>query len=120
MKKRSFYGMILAGFGAGAINGLFGAGGGMVLAPLMSILTDLPEQQIFPCSVAILLPICITSLLMTQGSETLSWATVLPYLIGSFFGGLAAGHWGKSIPTHWLHRILGIMILWGGIRYLWS
>ena len=108
-----------AGACAGVLNGLFGAGGGMVLAPLLRTLTSLPEQQIFPCSVVILLPICVISLLMTQRSEPLPWASALPYLIGSFAGGLTASHWGKHIPTQWLHRILGIMILWGGIRYLW-
>ena len=43
---------------------------------------------------------------------------ILPYLIGSAFGGVAAGLWGRKIPTLWLHRFLGAMILWGGVRYL--
>jgi len=43
----------------------------------------------------------------------------LPYLIGSLIGGVGAGLWGKRIPVLWLHRILGVLILWGGIRYLW-
>ena len=40
MKKRKLTGPILAGFGAGAVNGLFGIGGGMVLIPLLTLLTD--------------------------------------------------------------------------------
>ena len=38
----------LAGFAAGAVTGLFGAGGGMVLVPLLAMLTDLDEREIFP------------------------------------------------------------------------
>jgi len=43
----------------------------------------------------------------------------VPYLLGSAGGGLLAALWGRWIPTGLLHRLLGILILWGGIRYLW-
>ena len=45
MKHR--IGAVIAGIGAGALNGLLGAGGGMVLAPLLGSLTDLEENKIF-------------------------------------------------------------------------
>ena len=112
------FGAIAAGAGAGALNGLFGAGGGMVLAPLLGLCTDLKEDQIFPCSVVILLPVCIVSLVFTDGWAAFSFAQALPYLLGSLLGGICAGLWGKKIPVLWLHRVLGILILWGGIRYL--
>lgn len=109
----------IAGFSAGTLNGLFGAGGGMVLVPLMGALTDLDEQQLFPSSVAILFPICVVSLIFAQGWSDFSFMQALPYLAGSLIGGVGAGLWGKHIPTQWLHRVLGCLILWGGIRYLW-
>ena len=112
------FGAMAAGAGAGALNGLFGAGGGMVLAPLLGLCTDLKEEQIFPCSVVILLPICIVSLLFADGWAAFSFVQALPYLLGSLLGGICAGRWGKKIPGLWLHRVLGILILWGGIRYL--
>lgn len=112
-------GAAISGSCAGALNGLFGAGGGMVLAPLMHRLTDLEENQIFPCSVAVLFPVCIISLLFAGGWEGFSLKQALPYLIGSGLGGIGAGVFGKHIPVLWLHRVLGALILWGGIRYLW-
>ena len=111
-------GVGISGAGAGALNGLFGAGGGMVLVPLMSTLTDLAEEQLFCHSVAILCPICIVSLLFADGWSNFSFTDALPYLIGSFLGGACAGIFGKHIPVKWLHRVLGALILWGGIRYL--
>jgi uncharacterized membrane protein YfcA len=113
-KKR--FGILAAGSLAGVITGLLGAGGGMILVPLLTILTDLREDEIFPASVAIILPICILSLLF-QGHMP-PWTDALPYLIGSVLGGLLAGILAKKLPTVWLHRILGILILWGGVRYL--
>lgn len=108
--------MILAGVLAGAVAGLFGAGGGMVLVPVLTKWTALSEKEIFPSSVCIILPICIVSL-WTSGLP-LPWSNALPYLIGSCLGGLAAGFTGRKIPVKWLHRILGVLILWGGVRYL--
>ena len=114
--KNTIKGYVIAGLCAGAVTGLLGAGGGMILVPLLIGLTDTPEEAIFPSSVAVMLPICVTALLF--GSPKIHLTLVLPYLIGSVIGGFSAGIWGKKIPTIWLHRFLGAMILWGGIRYL--
>ena len=117
MKRK--HGSALAGLGAGVLNGLLGAGGGMVLAPLLKITTDLEEDAIFPCAVAILFPICMVSLLFSNGWAHFSLLLALPYLLGSLLGGIGAGLWGRRIPALWLHRVLGCLILWGGLRYLW-
>ena len=109
---------VTAGALAGAVNGLFGAGGGMVLVPLLSRVPDLEEEEIFPSSVAIILPVCLVSLGLSACASALPWKEALPYLAGSAAGGILAGIFGKRIPTLWLHRILGLLILWGGIRYL--
>lgn len=111
-------GAAFAGFGAGILNGLFGAGGGMVLVPLLSIFTKLEESTMFATSVSILLPVCTVSLLFANGWESFSIYAALPYLFGSAAGGILAGIYGKRIPSIWLHRVLGILIIWGGIRYL--
>ena len=111
-------GITIAGMCAGSVNGLFGAGGGMVLVPLLGKLTDLEEDSVFPASVSIILPICIVSLTFSMNIQAFDWNSFLPYFLGSGIGGILAGLWGRKIPTLWLHRILGILILWGGVRYL--
>lgn len=109
---------ILAGAAAGAVTGFFGAGGGMVLVPLLYMLTDLKEDEVFPASLSVILPICVVSLGITALNGTIPWQEALPYLAGSTLGGIAAGLWGRRIPVKWLHRLLGILILWGGVRLL--
>lgn len=91
----------------------------MVLIPLLVWLTDIGERELFPVSVCVMLPVCALSLWIASRSGPLPWADTVPYLIGSLGGGVLAGVWGKKIPTLWLHRFFGAMLLWGGVRYLW-
>ena len=107
----------IAGAAAGAINGLLGAGGGLVLVPMLGKKVGLSEMERFPTSIAIIAPVCVTTLLISGKWEFSFWE-LLPYLLGSAIGGIATGLWGKKIPTTWLHRFLGGIIIWGGIRFL--
>ena len=90
----------------------------MLLVPLLTLVAGLTSDEVFPTSVSVILPICLVSLFLSTGWNDISFGKVLPYLIGSAIGGILAGFLGKRIPVTWLHRILGILILWGGIRYL--
>ena len=116
MKER--LGLIIAGAGAGLVAGLFGAGGGLVLLPLLGLLTELSDREIFAASLSMILPVCLVSIAVTAMAAGIDFASALPYLPGSALGGLAAGIWGAKIPDQWLHRGLGLLIVWGGIRYL--
>ena len=116
--KHSMAGIMIAGFLAGAVNGLFGAGGGMILVPLLTALTDLEDHSVFHASISVILPVCLVSLATFAIHTTLPIQKAFPYLLGGGVGGILAGKCGKHIPVKWLHRVLGIMILWGGFRYL--
>lgn len=108
--------MSAVGFAAGCVNGLLGTGGGMILVPLLSMIEK--EENVFASSVAIIFPICLVSLAISPGYGDLPWKEALPYLIAAIPGGIAAGLLGKKIPVKWLHRALGILIIWGGVRFL--
>lgn len=118
MSKKKTVGMILSGLCAGTVNGLFGAGGGMILVPLLARWTELEEEEIFPASISVMLPVCLVSLGVSAIHTPLPFSRAFPYLFGSAIGGVLAGVLGKRIPVVWLHRILGAFILWGGVRYL--
>ena len=108
-----------AGLLAGIVNGIFGGAGGMVLIPALGMWTDAEPESLFPLSVSVMLPVCLLSLWLSARTAPLPWSDALPYLIGSTLGGILAGCFGRRIPTVWLHRFFGCLLLWGGVRYLW-
>lgn len=114
MKNRYRY-LIIGGLG-GIANGLFGAGGGLFLVPLLIGWIGLEEKKAFATSIAIILPLSIVSyvLFCLKGGNV--WADALPYLIGGVLGGLLSANFFRRIPTVWLHRLFGLLILYGGVK----
>lgn len=118
MKKETLR-LAASGLLAGAANGLLGAGGGMILVPLLTGWCRLDDKRAFATALAIILPLCLVSLgvYCTGGAVELSVA--LPYLIGGFAGGLLGGLLFRRVSAAFLHRALGAVILFGGVRLLW-
>ncbi len=117
MKKQLIL-VALAGFAAGSVNSVLGAGGGMLLIPLLTLSGCLQEKELFPSSVAVILPICVVTLLLSAQWSVWKLPVTTACLLGSAIGGVAAGLWGNKIPVTWLHRFFGALVLWGGIRFL--
>lgn len=114
----SLWKCLLAGLAAGFVNGFFGAGGGMVLVPLLIWLVGLPDKLAFSSAISIILPLCIVSLFIYGRHDMLPLADALPYLLGGAGGGVLAGLWFQKVPAKWLHLALGALILLGGVRLL--
>lgn len=112
-------GAALAGFLAGIVNGIFGGAGGMVLIPALQVWTDVEDDALFSMSVSVMVPVCLLSLGFAAAGAPLPWGDAAPYLLGSAAGGVLVGFFGRRIPAKWLHRIFGLLLLWGGVRYLW-
>lgn len=114
MKQTGKY--LAAGAIAGILNGLFGAGGGLVLVPLLAGWAGLEEKKAFATSVAVMLPLSVVSYILfcAQGGNV--WADALPYAFGGVVGGLLAAKCFRKFPTLWLHRLFGVLLLYGGVK----
>lgn len=117
MKKRIAF--MIAGFSAGAITGILGTGGGMILIPILSLFSAVPDDSIFETSLSVMLPVCFVpfaSFLFCSSGLPLNFFEYTSYLIGSGIGGILAGCYGRKIPLRWLRIAFGSMIILGGIR----
>lgn len=109
---------LLSGAAAGFVNGFFGAGGGMVLVPLLILAVKLPDKLAFSSAVSIILPICLVSILFYARGGMLPLREAVPYLAGGAGGGILGGLLYKKVPVKLLHIALGLLILYGGVRLI--
>ena len=75
-------------------------------------------HEAFACSVCIILPLSLVSVAVYFLQGGLDVMQALPYLAGGAAGGVIAGLLLKRISAAWLHRALGLLIVWGGLRLL--
>ena len=118
MKKKHWLAYGLSGAAAGIINGLFGAGGGMVLVPMLIKFGKLEDKKAFSSAISIILPISLVSIFVYYTKDVFPIGDALPYLIGGLLGGTAGGLWFKNVSAGFLHKFFGLIILWGGVRLL--
>ena len=111
--------LMLSGAAAGLACGFFGSGGGMILVPLLVGWCHIESKAAFASALSVMLPVCLVSLGVYFLRGALSLADALPYLAGGALGGVLAGICYKKIPKQLLHRAMGLLILWGGVRLLW-
>ena len=107
----------VGGFLSGAVNGLLGAGGGMIAVPMLAK-SGLEAKKSHATSVAVILPICVFSsiLYLTDGRVTLGDAA--PYLLWGALGSIIGSWLLTKIKDVWLHRIFGVLMLWAAVRML--
>lgn len=115
-KKRSILRFLCSGGAAGLANGLFGGGGGSLLVPLLTGWCGLEERRAFATSLAIILPLCILSVVIYFIRGGLDLVIALPYLLGGTLGGWLGGKWFKGVKLLWLRRGFGLLLIYGGIR----
>lgn len=108
----------LTGLAAGAVNGIFGGGGGMAAVPLLQRWCGVEQRRSFANCVALIWPLCALSAAVCWWRGSLDWALAWPYLLGGLAGGFLGGRLFGRVPTVWLRRIFAVFLLYGGARYL--
>lgn len=108
----------VAGAAAGAVNGLFGGGGGMVLLPILSWHSTLSSKQRFATSVGVIFPVCLVSGAVYFFGTDLPLATAFPYVLGGMVGGVLGGKFYRKVPSLWLRMGFAAFLVYGGLRYL--
>lgn len=115
MRKKTWK-SVLCGSLAGAVNGLFGAGGGMVLLPFLRRGKLAAGHACFATALAVMLPVSAVSFGVYALRGAVDLPAALPYCLGGIGGGLLAGLLCRRLPLKALQVALALLMLWGGAR----
>ena len=108
---------VIGGF-AGIVNGLFGAGGGMILVPLLSKWAGLDYRTSLATSVAVILPLSVTSAAVYMFRHDFDILSAVPYAIGGLAGGIIGGKLFKKVSVAWMRKIFAAFLIYGGVKHL--
>jgi uncharacterized membrane protein YfcA len=103
------------GAAAGFLNGLFGAGGGMVAVPMLKAL-GVPRESCHATSLAIILPLAVASGLFYLNAGSFAIGDTLQYLPGGVAGALFGAWLLPRLDTLVLRRIFGGLMLLAAAR----
>lgn len=106
-----------AGLAVGLVNGLLGAGGGMIAVPLLQRL-GLERKQAHANAVAVILPITVLSAALYLMKGYVSLPDSFIFIPGGIAGSLLGTLIMKKISPKWLKRIFGGFMIYAGVRLL--
>ncbi len=107
----------LAAVAVGVVNGLLGAGGGMLAVPLLKR-SGLSQKESHANAVAVILPISIMSAAVYMYKDYVNLIDALPYLPTGLLGAVLGTKFLSKISAVWLKRIFGALMIYAGIRLL--
>lgn len=110
-------GKFLGGIVIGTLNGMFGAGGGIVAVPLLRK-SGKDDKNAHASSIAIILPISVVSLTMYIINGRVHINDGLPYILPGVVGAALGTFALSKISKKWLHRVFGALIIYAGIRLI--
>lgn len=116
IKKKNLF-TCLFGILIGVVNGVLGAGGGIVAVLLLKKL-GLKQADAQANAVAIILPISVLSAVLYLIKDYVTVNEALPFVPAGIVGALVGTYFLKKISPLWLKRIFGAFMVYAGARLL--
>jgi uncharacterized membrane protein YfcA len=101
----------------GIVNGLLGAGGGMLCVPMLKK-CGLDQKSAHASSISVILPLSIFSAVLYIIGGKVSLSDSFAYIPAGVIGAVAGGFLMGKIPDRLLRKGFAIFMLWAGIRLL--
>jgi len=109
--------MCAGGLAVGIVNGLLGAGGGMLAVPLLKR-SGLTTKESHSNAVGVILPLSIFSAILYLSSGRVDIMDAVPYIPGGLIGAFIGTKLLKKIPAKILKKLFSAFMIWAGIRLL--
>ena len=110
--------IIIIGFIAGLISGLFSTGGGMILVPAFLYLLKMKSVEARATSITCILTMVITSSIFYYQNKYIDWKIGFLCAIGGIIGGYVGTKFLKKIPEPILNIVFIVLILYVALYML--
>ena len=107
------------GISIGLVNGLLGAGGGMLAVPLLKN-TGFEQKEAQENAIAVILPISVLSASLYLLRDYVNIADALPYIPTGLIGAVIGTVIIKKISPNLLKKLFGGFMIYAGIRLLFK
>lgn len=117
MKIKKYLKPSLMGVAVGIVNGVFGAGGGMIAVPLLKQ-NGLDQKSAHANAVAVILPITIISAVLYLVKGTVNFTDSLAFIPTGVIGSVVATFVLQKFSNKLLQKIFAIFMIYAGVRLL--
>lgn len=100
---------------AGIINGLFGAGAGLLLVPLITYTGNIPSKKAHATTLGCVAFMCISSLIVYIAKGVIDYKLAIICSIGSLIGALIGTKLLKNLKNNIIDLIFAIIMIISGI-----
>ena len=109
---------ISAGLFVGFVNGFLGAGGGMLLVPILTLFLKMESKLAHATAVFVIAPICLISGLTYVFKGVVDFKILLPVAIGTVIGGVAGTFLLKKLKSDVINIIFWCVMIFSGVWIL--
>lgn len=109
---------LTAGVLTGAVNGLFGGGGGMVAVPLLKNMLGYEDRQAHATAICIIAAVCAASALVYIINGYAALEIIIPAAVGSVAGGTVGAYALDKCPRTIINYIFIALMFAAGVRML--
>lgn len=110
--------LVIAGLFIGGVNGIFGAGGGMLLVPALTLILGLEQKRAHATAIAIILPLCLVSSIAYALNQNFDMGIVLPTVIGVTIGGIIGAVLLKKLSDGVISFMFFALMLFAGLKMI--
>lgn len=104
----------------GVVNGLFGAGGGMLAVPCLTYIGQLDEKSAHATAIAAILPLCLVSAIVYALKESCQNEVILPVVIGVTAGGIFGALLLKKLSSDVVSFVFYALMTFAGFKMIFD
>ena len=116
--KRNFVKQVTAGLLTGAVNGIFGGGGGMVAVPLLSGMLGYENKQAHATAIFVIAPVCAARAIIYIINGYAVLDVIIPAALGTVAGGFVGAYSLSKFSSPVITYIFLAVMFAAGVRML--